>query len=123
EIENNGNVLIDKATGRSAKVQAFYEAATYQGETEAEPPVSFYKYCWFETQDFVFNQRDKTITFGNLYVTDFLGKVGSDLWQVRADLGPKLCRVAVTLTYSHPAYSMVVDSYLDAGGELTQFRG
>lgn len=123
EIENNGNVLVDKATGRSVKVQAFYEAAVYQGETEGPPPVGFYKYCWFETKDFVFNQREKTITFGNVYITDFLGKVGSDLWQVRSDLGPKLCRVAVTLTYSHPAYSMVVDSYLDAGMELPQFQG
>jgi len=123
DIEQDGDLLIDQKTGKSIGMQVFFEMARLQGTAVVEETThDVYRYTWFETKNFTFDQKTKTITLGDVLVTDFIGTVGGVEYQIVADKGPKLCRIAVTFTYSHPNYTLVADSLLDAGGVLSPYN-
>lgn len=119
EIERNGDILIDQRTGRAIGMQVFFEMARLQGRvTVDEVEQDVYKYTWYETRNYTFDEKNKAITLGSVLVTDYIGTVDEKEYQLNPELGPKLCRIAVTLTYSHPLYTMVADTLLDSNGVL-----
>lgn len=115
DIERKNNVLVDARTGENVDVQVFAEIAATTGNTVESEDEPRYYYMWVPVKDFVFDQDSKSVTLGYPILTNFIDPA---TFQPIPERGKKLARIALTFTYSHPSYTLAVDSYIDAGGQL-----